>query len=347
MKVTGNLLIIHGGGLVDPSKNILLRIADGISKLNVFDDVYLGKYSFISLYDSSLWIPYSTQLPKELEKTRGTFFGTCRGINLCNPDLMQKSLKTLENQNIKTVIVCGGDGSSRQCSAINDVFQAHGINIIFAVPLTVDGINGGCSIGIDQAVRESIRQTENVVATSLETRDNGEFSIVAVEFQGRNRDDILANALMYFYTQGKIADCKLDDIHLRVIPANYKTDEVKLLNEINTSHKRTLILCSEGATLKNSDLQRKTHRKVRNVTIGHATQSNGLTTAEDMEKYADWLNDVVAIIEQYPLNSYSIVNDGMSRRKEPINYYSKLNPRENQSATLSKELESILKAYMA
>lgn len=341
-----NALIIHGGGLVDPSKEVMIWIASGLSRKFVYNQIYLGQYSFESLYDDSKWFEYGHFFP-EVATKRGTFFGTCRGIDLTKPDLMKKAVKKLKENDVRTVIVCGGDGSSRNCAEINDEFLKNGINIIFAVPLTVDGINGGYSIGLDQAAREAVRQIENVVATSLETRDNGQFSVVAVELQGRNRDDILAAVLQYFWRKRRIADCGLGQIDLRVVPANYETDEAKLMEEINSSTERTLILVSEGARLKVSELQKKTHRKVRTQVVGHAVQSNGMTTPEDMERYSNWLDDVVHLISQMPYESYCIVNDGISRWREPIDYYAKLNPRENQQAELSKGLEELLKSYMA
>lgn len=347
MKDYRNAIIIHGGGLVDSSKEVIRRIAQGLSATELYDSIFLGRYSFMSLYDSSLWLEYNLETDELLEHVRGTFLGTSRGIDLSCPELMQKAIKELTDEGVDTVIVCGGDGSSRQCAEIYEKFIENGINIIFAVPLTVDGINGGYSIGLDQAVREAIRQIENAAATSLETRDNGEYSIVAVELQGRNRDDILANVLQHFWRQEFIADCSLRDICLKVVPANYKSDEQKLINEINATDCRTLLLVSEGADFKISELQKKTHRKVRTVVVGHAVQSNGMTTEYDMYKYSEWLTDVVKIICQDSYCSYCIVNDGISRWTEPIDYYAKLNPRESQKATLSRGLEVLLKNYMA
>lgn len=344
--LTMGVLIIHGGGLVDPSKEVILRLAKKLYSENVYNRIFLGKYSFMSLYSRDLWIEYSESTEEFLKSKRGTFFGTSRGIDLTDSKLICDVLRTLHSNNINTVIVCGGDGSARQCAEINDIFSKNGINIIFAVPLTVDGINGGWSFGLDQAVRESVCQIENVAATSLETRDKGHFSVVAVELQGRNRDDILATVLQHLYRKGQIADCSLDDILLRVVPANYETDNKKLIDEINSSDKRTLILISEGASLKVYDLQKLTDRKVRTVVIGHAVQSNNMTTDEDMQKYSDWLADVANIICTAPRESYCIVNDGISRWAEPIDYYANLNPRHGQKAIISKGLEILLKTFM-
>ena len=342
-----NALIIYGGGLADPAKDTMLRIARNLWELNVYDGILLGAYSFMSLYDQMLWEDY---VYGETERTyknyRGTVFGTCRGIDMTDPQLMKKAIETLRKYEIQTVIVCGGDGSSRNCAEISEEFEKNGINIIFAVPMTVDGINGGLSIGIDQAVREAVRQIENIVATSLETKDNGEYSVVAVELQGRNRDDILAKVLQHFWRQCYIADCDFSDIMLRVVPANYESNQEELLKEINTSKQRTLILVSEGAKLKVTELQNYTQRKVRTVIVGHAVQSNGQTTEADMEKYSEWLADIAALICEAPFNSYCIVNDGISRWREPIDYYAKLNPRKAQKAELSKGLEELIKDYM-
>lgn len=348
MREESNALFIHGGGLVDASKEVIVRIAEEIFGTNTYDNLFIGRYSFMSLYDLSFQIPYLKDTAKKMQDVRGTYLGTCRGIDLTNPELLRQATEVLKYQNVKSVIVCGGDGSSRNCDEIHEEFRKNDISLIFAVPLTVDGINGSWSIGLDQAVRECVRQIENVAATSLETRDNGNFSVVAVELQGRNRDDILATTLQQLHRQGRVADCNLEDILIRVVPANYETNELKLLDEIRKSEKRTLVLVSEGAHLKVSKLQENMpNRKVRTVTVGHSVQSNGMTTEEDMQKYSEWLTDVANIIKADPFGDYCIVNDGISRWKEPIDYFAKLNPRNGQKATLSKGLELLMKEYMA
>lgn len=347
IKKGNSVLIIHGGGLVDPSKEVIRRIARGLYEKKVYDRVILGHYSFMSLYTPSLWENFDEELDRKLEDVRGTYFGTCRGIDMTKPDMLEVAIKTLTEAGIGTIIVCGGDGSSRNCAEIYSEFERNDINIIFAVPLTVDGINGGMAIGLEQASREAVRQIENVAATSLETRDNGAFSVVAVELQGRNRDDILVDVLWHFHSHRWVADCKLSEICLLVVPANYPTDEAKLYEQINNTDKRTLVLVSEGAKIKLSELQKNTHRKVRTVIVGHAVQSNGQTTKYDMQNYESWLSDIVRFIDEEPNKSYSIVNDGYERRKEPLEYYAVLNPRENQKAQLSDVAEYVLKMYMA
>ena len=301
-------VIIHGGGLVDPSKEVIMRLADKVSQ--TYQPVKIGQYSFESLYTPKFLVNYSKILKEVTEGKRGTYFGTCRDIDLSQEDKLQKTIDCLVKNRIGTLIVAGGDGSSRQVAEIAEAFEKSGINIIFAVPLTIDGINGGRSIGMDQAVRESIRQIENIVSTSLMTRDNEKFGVVAVELQGRNRDDIIANVLRYFWRQGKVADCNLEDMLLRVVPANYQTDKEKLIDEINSSSQRTLILVSEGSQIKISELKDQVNRKVRSLAVGHPSQSNGLTTEEDMQSYEEWLNDAAILIKETPKKTFCIVNDG-------------------------------------
>ena len=189
-------------------------------------------------------------------------------------------------------------------------------------------------------------QIENIVATSLETRDKNGFGVVAVELQGRNRDDIIANVLQTFVKNRSVADCDLQDLLLRVVPANIETVKEILVDEINQSSKRTLVLISEGANLKMQDLINEINRKVRSLTIGHLSQSNGLTTKADEHEYGLWIDQITSIIAQNPQECFSVVRKGYSYKKESIDYYAKLNPREGQVAKLKNSLSELLKNYM-
>ena len=46
--MSSNALVTHGGGLVDCSKQILMRLASNLSKGKVFDKIFIGQYSFES-----------------------------------------------------------------------------------------------------------------------------------------------------------------------------------------------------------------------------------------------------------------------------------------------------------
>lgn len=346
MTARGNAIIIHGGGLVDPAKVILMRIAHNLDKFQVYDKVFIGKYSFESLYKPEFWTQYDWHLVEKLKNKRGTYFGTSRGIDLTNPVLSHKAMACLKERNVTTVIVAGGDGSSRQVAEINDTFIKNGINIVFAIPLTMDGINGGVSIGFKQAVRESVRQIENIASVTFQTRDNEEFGVVIVELQGRNRDDVIANVLKVFCSKKRIADCDFEDLLLKVIPANMETNKEKLVEEINNSSKRTIIIKSEGANISIPELKGKINRRVRSLIVGHPSQSNGMTTKEDEDKYGLWMDKITSIIMQHKAESFCIVKNGEIFYKSPIDYYAKLNPKNGQKPELSKDLVDLIKAYM-
>lgn len=347
MSKKSNALIIHGGGLVDPSKHVLMRIGKNLSNSKVYDKNFIGNYSFESIYTPEFIREYNDELVTEVREKRGTWFGTCRGIDLCNQDLFKKAVTCLNEKNIKTIIVVGGDGSSRQVAEIADNFAKKGINIIFPIPLTIDGINGGLSIGINEAVSESIRQIENIASTSLQTRDNEAFGVVMVELQGGNRDDIIAKVLQRIYLSGKVADYNIPELLLRVIPANFETNEYKLINEINQSNKRTLVLISEGSKINISELTKKIKRRVRSLTVGYSSQSNNMTNEEDIVFYNKWIDEACSIIERKPYDSYCLANLHGNILIEPIDYYAVLNPRNGQKANLPKDLNVLLGKYMS
>lgn len=345
--MSNNALLSHGGGLVDCSKQILMRIASNLSKGKVFDKIFIGQYSFESFYNSEFLHIYDERLIEKVKDTRGTFFGTCRDINLTDPILLNKAIMMLKKYEIKTIIIAGGDGSARQVAEISDDLEKEGINIIFAIPLTIDGINGGLSIGITQATRESIRQVENIVSTSLQTRDNEKFGVVVVELQGRNRDDIMAKVLLHFIRTKQIADISLSDMLLRVIPANIKTDKKKLIDEVNASTKKTLILLSEGAEIKIPELKDEINRKVRFLVVGHPSQSNNMTTEADIDEYNMWIDAVTKYIEASPKKSYCLINYDNTIWEAPINYYAVNNPKKNQVVEMDTFCKYWLEMYMA
>ena len=59
-KLESNALIIFGGGLVDPAKYILMRIAMNLS--TIYSKVFIGKYSFESLYTPEYMCFYDKNL---------------------------------------------------------------------------------------------------------------------------------------------------------------------------------------------------------------------------------------------------------------------------------------------
>lgn len=350
MKAIGNVIVLHGGGLVEPSKTVLLRLARNLFLKGVYGKVFLCRYSFEGLLEPENWYEYTLELHESWEEKRGTYFGTSRDTNLADSKYGEIAITNLKNFQINTVIVCGGDGSARQLAEMEEEFGKRGINLIFPIPLTIDGINGGESIGIKEATSESIRQIENMVATSLETRQDGGFGVVIAKLQGRNRDDILANVLDYFSKKRRIADIHLYDMELITISANYPTNAEKLLKSVNDSKEKTLILLSEGARKQNDifcvhKLEKSIKRKVRTVRIGHQSQSNNMITEDNLMFYFRWVDRVADIIAQSPMGSYSIVKDGDEIYPTDLSYYAIHNPREGQKPQLSARLKKLVEKY--
>jgi 6-phosphofructokinase len=333
--MSSNALEIFGGGITDSAKDILMYLGKNIYLSNKFKKVYLGKYSFESFFNPDYLMEYNEELEKLVSDKRGTYFGTCRDIDLnADKHLMNRSIFCLKQNNIDTIFVVGGDGTARQVAEINEVLNANGIKIIYVVPMTIDGINGGESIGLAQATRESIRQVENIVSTSLETKDNGKFGVVIVELQGRNRDDIMAEVILNFVKNGKIADNKIDDILFRVIPANIEFDIDKLVDEVNNSSKKTLILVSEGAIKKFPEVagfSKRITRKVRELVVGYSSQSNNMTTDEDRIEYKAWVDTASNYILSNLDHSYCMVKRKDLIFEAPIDYYLIHNPKDGQT----------------
>jgi len=349
----GNVIVVFGGGLVNPAKFIVMGIARSLKRWADFEKVFTGLYSFESLYTRELWLEYSEELEEYTKDKRGSFFGTCRGIDLTQEPLKSRMLETLKGEKISTVVVVGGDGSTRNAAEIDEFLQENGICVVYGMPLTVDGINGGKVIGRRQAARESIRQIENIASASLQTRDSEKYGVVIVELQGRNRDDILARVVSYFHERKEIADFRLDDILLIAIPATLKTNSEDLLETVKNSEKRTLILLSEGASTKVDKLAwliqeyGETTRKVRVLVVGHPSQCNNQTTPDDRIEYGRWIDFVVKAILENPGKSFSTsLSEEGEYSVRPLDYYAKLNPRSIQIAELPPEEVEIVRHYM-
>jgi len=341
-----NILVNFGGGLAEPARQIILRTARNVADMSMFDKVFIAKYSFESLYTPEFICEYTQELASNAKNKRGAFFGTCRGVDLCDPIRFNRAIFCLKQFGIKTILVEGGDGSSRQVAETVQKFNEYGINVIFPIPMTIDGINGGESAGLREAIRVSVRDIEDMAATSLNTRDLEAFGVVIIKLQGRNRDDIIAGVLEYFKRNGVIADFPLDEVLVKAIPANYPCDYEKLIREVNASYKRTLILLSEGSSITMEDLQSKIKRKVRTFEVGHRSQSNGMSTEEDKLYYDEWVDKVCEVIRDDPFGNYCLAYINGQIEKKPIDYYAKLNPKENQEAILSADLEALLHEYM-
>ena len=59
-----------------------MEIARQLAERKVYSKIYMGRYSFEALYTPLFWLEYNEKLVEELADKRGTWFGTCRGIDL-------------------------------------------------------------------------------------------------------------------------------------------------------------------------------------------------------------------------------------------------------------------------
>lgn len=364
--LNGACLLIYGGGLCDCANEFMRRFMQRIKFTKLFKEYYVGLFSFESLVDSQFIREWNAELQEHAENSFGGFFGTNRDVNLVDPELRKKAIQNLKERDIKWVFVAGGDGSARQTAEIADDFHKEGINFCFVMPCTLDGIEGGRSIGLNQAVKVSLKAIKCLASTCLMTREKYKYPILVVELQGRNRDDVMANVLK-----------KLDEIitnpswvegdlgfavpKIYVIPANYSWTRKALSECVNATSEPTLVLISEGATYidengkkvkqKRSELEKLFDRKTRNFKVGHLSQVNDCTDDADRDEIIKMVNSAVSIISEkiqkddepfslvYTFAGFTMV--------EPIDYYAKLNPRENQHPTLDSSLEELIQTYIA
>lgn len=350
----GNCLLFHGGGLCPVSNYYLSSLANEIGRQGIFEQIYMGFFSFECLLNSEEFIkPWSANLRDMCKKAYGGFYGTSREIDLTVPELQSQAIATCKNLGITWIGVAGGDGSCRQVAEISEAFEAEGIHLFIPMPLTIDGIEGGFSGGVLTAVQNSKRVLEDLAATNLQTRDNRKFSVLFLELQGRNRDDILANLMQIVEMQKSLGGIPLDDIDLFTIPANYYYDINKLIEEVKDSKKRTVVLYSEGAEFPLDYIIESVERKSRASKVGYLSQMSKIDfcsysfdqeiCAKEIEILGSQMKECIEKDKSFSM----VLKDPYiyTSSIEPIYYWAKLNPREGQKPTLPKMLEELLKKY--
>ena len=346
----GNCLFLYGGGLVDSANLFLRTIMEKVEERGIFKHIYVGRYSFEALLEKRFIMEWTPSLKAAAEKEHGGYFGTCRGVDLTKPELQEIAIQQCKARNIKWVFVAGGDGSSRQVAEIAEDFRSKGVMVAFLMPCTVDGIEGGASLGIDMAIRTYVDLIRNFANATLCTRDNRAFSVSAIILQGRNRDDLLAHVLKAIVSS-PVAGLDQQYIDVFAIPANYEWDRERLIKSVEASDKPVLMLISEGATLIKSELHTTfSKKKVRIYSVAHLAQVNGGTTEKDIEGISQLVDKLVPYLEigikkDEPF-SLVVSHDFTSVRVEKVDYYAKLNPREGQHPTLKPSLEMLLKQYL-
>lgn len=345
----GNCLLFHGGGLCPLSNWYLSLLAEALEDKKFFKQILMGFFSFECLLNPKEFIkPWNASLHEDAKVAPGGFFGTSRGIDLTDPKMQKQAIETCKALSITSIGVAGGDGSCRQIAEISEAFKAEGIQLFIPMILTIDGIEGGHSLGILPAVKEAFEFLDNLAATNLQTRDNREFSVLFLETQGRNRDDILAFLLGKIESVKKLGGIPLSDIDLYSIPANYHWNKDKLIEAIKDSKKRTVVIYSEGSDFPLKEVEEAIGRKVRASKVGYLSQMNKRIELTDYQQIRDYFvrMAVEAIISNYP-KSFPLTFDKHSflMNVEKIDYWAKLNPRKCQNPTLDSYYEDLLKKY--
>ena len=349
----GNCLTFYGGGLCDPANYYITGLENRLVKSGLFDEVFVGFFSFRCLTEKGLIQKWSNELAIEAANAHGGFFGTARETNLVDTMLMKKAIKLCKSYNIRWIFIGGGDGSARQISEIAEAFKKEGINFVFTMPLTIDGINGGESIGVNSAVDASLSLIEQVSATTLRTLNGNKFPWITFELQGRNRDDILVKVLRRIasyngFWNGRIGDFKKRDVQLIALPANLSwnvEDLRRIMKKSNTEsfHRilhgvPTVILLSEGAQIGRKAIEKmgeEENIKIRSFEIGHYSQMNGCTTDAERRLIDTVLDKTVKVIEEMITfeKPYTIVFEDISRSKcrvEDISFFGVNNPRDGK-----------------
>ena len=344
----GNCLTFYGGGLCDPANYYITGLENRLVKSGLFDEVFVGFYSFRCLTEEGLIKKWSDELAIEATNAHGGFFGTARNTNLVDTMLMQKAIERCKSYNIKWVFIGGGDGSARQVNEIADSFQKEGIHFVFTMPLTIDGINGGESIGINSAVRASLSLIEQVCSTTLRTLDGNKFPWITFELQGRNRDDILISVLKEMTTYRRIGDFDESDVQVIALPTNlsWKPEDLRrIMKNTNTKSYHgilrgvpTVILLSEGAQIGRREIKKMGEEeqiKIRSFEIGHYSQMNSCTTDDDRKLIDAVLDKTAHVIEDMITfeKPYTIVFENLSTNKcrvDDISFFGVNNPRDGK-----------------
>lgn len=376
--IGANALVIYGGGLCDNAARFITDTAFALSTHNSFDKVFVGRYSFRALTeDDSLIEEWTMESMKKYANVLGGYFGTCRETDLANDEQARKrAIDKCKRFNIRYIFLGGGDGSARQMAEIADLFKAEGIYFVFALPLTIDGIEGGAYVGIDAAVNTSLKRIEEVASTGLRTLDGNKYPALAVKLMGRNRDNILAEVISRIDKNG-IRDFEEGEVDVKAIPANYYWSSDNLIEAMSIEEnpnggkligKPVLILYSEGAELEGSiqlqkadlkNLAQIAGRKLRFYSIGHNSQINDETPMNDKINNAYLVSNIVKTAidtiqknfsakteEPFSVVCDSTKNAGLNIRAESFDYFAKFNPRDGQKPTLEKSLEETLKKYI-
>lgn len=240
--------LFYGGGQIPSANYVLGKTSEELLKRGL--EVYGIHQSFMGLADPNCYEEFTLLKARDIQEQIGTYLSTCRNVNPADDKWFDYIIFTLQDRDIRTLIIAGGDGSSKAGSKLAERAKKEGyeIQIVF-IPCTIDGINGSDTIGIDSAIAESVKQSILIIANAFATWNPNFLGprIAIIETNGRNLNHLGAGTVKKIIDIGTIGSYNVQDIDLMFIPAGYDWSYNELMEHIVSSRKETAIIISEGA----------------------------------------------------------------------------------------------------
>ena len=314
-----NIAVIYGGGQIPSGNEVIGRLIEKLLKRTDLT-VYGVHKSFWGLSDPECYEKFTISKAKAIQSQIGTYLSTCRDVNPADDRWFYQIISCLKEKEIRTIVIPGGDGSSRAGNVLLQRAKSEGYDLqIIFIPCTIDGIEGSqTTLGIDSAVAESYRQTSLIVANAFATYNPNFIGprISINEIQGRNRNDIAVGVMDKVIQIGKIGKYYLDDITLIFVPTGYNWSYNKLIKSITSTDKEVSIIISEGAkpneiyweqtlTTGNgigeriaNEIRAWGQREVNLNKVGYLSQANDQISVEEKEKIQDWICYAIKILNE-------------------------------------------------
>ena len=339
LAIAGSIAIIYGGGQI-PSANIVIGMfAEKLLQLGC--TVYGVHKSFLGMCDVSNYEAFTLKRAREIQKMLGTYLSMCRKVVPYADKFFNKIIDALRELDIHTLVVPGGDGSSKAVSGLIKRAKKEGYDLraIF-VPCTIDGIAGSLCMGYSPAVMESFRHASFMIANAFATwhPDFVTPRIPIIEVQGRNRNDISVGVIRKIVKAGRIGKYSLNDFNLIFLPAAYNWSIYDLLNKIYSEDKETAIIVAEGAKpveeYWNAISGKNAGEKIKNIVtatkkrecnldiIGYVSQTNDCVSEGEIQLIDEWTNYAIKAMAKTD-RSIAVIKNGDKYSKKSVHTFAK------------------------
>lgn len=241
MELTGNLLIIHGGGPTAVINSSLYGVLTAVYPYKADYKILAARHGTGGLLKEDL-LDLSDLSPQDLELLRqspGSAIGTSR--DPLEPSDYDAMLEVLLKHHIKYVLFNGGNGTMDACGKMHQVIQAKGADIrVIGIPKTMDNDLSVTdhSPGFGSAAHY-IAQSTKEIACDVKGLP---IHVVVIEASGRNAGWITAASALADLETGEFGP---DLIYLPEIPFSEK----KFLADIQeklTEKSGLVVVVSEG-----------------------------------------------------------------------------------------------------